>query len=579
MTFLLSDAWINLTSHFRKPSSEICIVGIDSDSLAMVPARWPWPRNHYAKLIKKVAEAEPALILFDIFLQHPQAESYGDEILAKTITECGNIILVSYIEEKNFDIGVQKFWFQNLELIRDAALFQGIVGACIDADGITRSFPVYDGDYQVKSCAPWVVERFTKTTKEAQSPFTDSRPVLLFHAKEGGETARVSAASILKNQISSDILKDKIVIIGATAPILHDFHNTSRGFLSGPHLLATSIDTLLSRPPTFIDNGIVRKLALLLFGAAVALFFTFRELKRPVKSLISIIFSIILFWIIALEIFSLYLPVGIAIFNALLLHISINGIKMILDVIESQIIKNENAAAGKVQQDLFPASFLNTDTHSIYGLCIPCTSAGGDFFEIFAHSSGKSFFAIIDVMGHGIPAAMVTLMVKTVISLHRMRPKFLLQECIEDINRVIVQEFNRKKMLTGIFGLFQPLTGECELVIAGHPAALYMRPGHPPQELGYNSSPLGLLKKTKLNRLSFNMQKNEALVLYTDGIVEALNWQNEPFGYENWQSSLERKLDLNGKMTRPEILLEDIKIHTDGRSVDDDQTILVLHIH
>ena len=74
---------------------------------------------------------------------------------------------------------------------------------------------------------------------------------------------------------------------------------------------------------------------------------------------------------------------------------------------------------------------------------------------------------------------------------------------------------------------------------------------------------------------TLNLQPGEALVLYTDGIIEAMNWAAEPFGYGRWQQTIEKKLGSNTSASVAS-LLDDMRAHTGGRSVDDDLTILIL---
>lgn len=181
-----------------------------------------------------------------------------------------------------------------------------------------------------------------------------------------------------------------------------------------------------------------------------------------------------------------------------------------------------------------------------------------------------------DVVGHGIPAAIITSMIKTVISTHRTRDAFVLENCVKELNSVLVQEFKRKKMVTGIFGMIDKNTGECNLAIAGHPVAMHFKTNGDIDDIGYNCAPLGILKKENINYTNIVIEKGEALVIYTDGVIEALNWQEDQFGYDRWKASLKKAISKTNKTGNLADLLDDMYAFSEGRSLDDDVTVFTL---
>ncbi|MGM0599988.1 MAG: SpoIIE family protein phosphatase [Candidatus Rifleibacteriota bacterium] len=579
--YLLIDAWERTACKLRTPSDKLAIVGIDSETLAQIKDRWPWPRHHLANLLRKIDSGKPRFIILDILLQHRQSEVYGkgDEILAKTISDLGNIILVSFIENKVLPTGIRKMVFQNHEIFRKNCLFQGLVWAIIDHDGISRSFALEDNDFGLKSAALWIAENsgIKKPIHFISNQTTEK--YLISHAKKDGEIPLVTASAIFADNFPADFFKDKIVILGATAPILHDFHNTSRGLMTGPRLLAISIDTLLQRRGAIILQGFAWNLAFIILGLILGWVISFYYIESIFKTILLMPSVFLAGSIISQEFFDIFLPSGSFILTYLLSSLSLLILNRLMNAIENRMLQAEATAAGKVQQQLFPVSPMVLDSHSLGGICIPCSSAGGDFFEMFKHASGKSFFAVADVMGHGIPAALVTSMIKTALTIHRQKTDLSLETLLFELNKVICLTFNRRKMVSGIFGLYDPASCKCELAIAGHPAAYYFRRNKTVEEIGRKSSPLGLLKKPKINFTNLAMVPGEALVIYTDGIVEALSPNGEQYGYERWEKVLTKKVFENENcINHLNGLLDDMLTHAAGQPVDDDLTILMLKI-
>jgi sigma-B regulation protein RsbU (phosphoserine phosphatase) len=299
---------------------------------------------------------------------------------------------------------------------------------------------------------------------------------------------------------------------------------------------------------------------------------------KPVRMFVSVTFAASLIWLAFKELVKFFLPLGSFLLVSWLIMGSIIAVKSLMDALDQQQLEAEASAAGRVQAQLFPDKPLETDTHKIFGTCIPCTTAGGDFYEMFTLPCGKSFFAIADVMGHGIPAAMVTSMIKAILSQHRHQTDFSLTGCVSQLNQVISGEFKRRKMTTGIFGLYDPATGNCELAVAGHPFPYLCRQDGSISEVRLSSLPLGIAQKPKIGTTTLVLAPGDTLVFYTDGIIEALDWSEEPYGYDRWQKNLETIFFSNEDLPDVSVLFEDMRVHTQGRKVDDDLTILLLRV-
>ncbi|MFH1233646.1 MAG: adenylate/guanylate cyclase domain-containing protein [Patescibacteria group bacterium] len=235
------------------PSKEIIIVAVDNKSLQKL-GRWPWDRKIQANLINKINEQKPQVIGFDVNFSEKSSEE-ADEELAQAITIAGNVILPIEVElkiEKNKIIATS-FLF-SIEKIKNTALNLGITNTPPDQDSIFRRLPtiVYDKNGQAYSAFASVIANFYLKSKGFYLPVIPvdkkGRMIINYVGKPGTFTT-ISASDVIDGKIQNTLLKDKIVLIGATAPDLHDEQITpvSAGHpMSGVEIHANAINTILN---------------------------------------------------------------------------------------------------------------------------------------------------------------------------------------------------------------------------------------------------------------------------------------------------------------------------------------------
>ena len=132
----LGDAFFRLRGH-QETSTVVALVLIDDASLEQY-GRWPWPRTQLARLIRGVNGQRPASVGVDILLSEP-ADEMGDNDLARTIREAGNVVLAAKLSG-----AAEQLWADPLPLFRDQARGIGHVQAVMDPDGIGRRVPLIE---------------------------------------------------------------------------------------------------------------------------------------------------------------------------------------------------------------------------------------------------------------------------------------------------------------------------------------------------------------------------------------------------------------------------------------------------
>jgi sigma-B regulation protein RsbU (phosphoserine phosphatase) len=195
----------------------------------------------------------------------------------------------------------------------------------------------------------------------------------------------------------------------------------------------------------------------------------------------------------------------------------------------SDMMKLDLIKAEQIQRSLLPKTVPNIPGYDIYGFSRPAEYVGGDFYEYFQFSEEDFGVAIGDASGHGMPAA---LLVRDVVIGLRMglAKEMRLVHTLRKLNEVI----QKSTYSTNFVSMF---VGEIES--DGH--LFYVNAGHPPPflvcseescDLEATGITLGFVSDIELRRAYIRMDRGAILVLYTDGIVERQNREEEQYGVE-----------------------------------------------
>jgi serine phosphatase RsbU (regulator of sigma subunit) len=257
-------------------------------------------------------------------------------------------------------------------------------------------------------------------------------------------------------------------------------------------------------------------------------------------------------------------------------HASLENRYLHQQALEKQKIERDMSVAASIQQRILPESLPAIEGYDIAGINIPSKFVGGDYFDCIPLPQGRYALVIADVAGKGIPAALL------VSSLHAYLSAYLettmsLVELAGRLNKVICHTSTDDKFITAFIALLTPGTGEIEAVNAGHNPVYWLRNDGTIQELKAGGVPFGMLDlDLPYQNEQIVLGKGERLLLYTDGIPEATNEQNQLY-----ESSVPLQEFLkHRKPDRAEgfikDLIDDIKKFTGNAPQSDDITALYL---
>ncbi len=251
------------------------------------------------------------------------------------------------------------------------------------------------------------------------------------------------------------------------------------------------------------------------------------------------------------------------------LAISFN--KMIEDLKEMELAKY-------IQEALLPQSLPKL---SGYQLCFSnrmASAVGGDYFDTLLLDEDNLCIIIGDVSGHGVASALVMAIAKAVLY-HGFRETRNLIDLFGDLNSVVNTYFSKppvKKMITLFATIINLPSGKAVYLDAGHNFPMKISTTSDITELKMFGLPVGILKKMKKQTTNeYVIEKGEAVVFYTDGIVEATGRTPEQYGYDRFKEHLSEMTRYNADMIM-ESLFKRYEKWEDGTEPDDDVTLAIL---
>lgn len=200
---------------------------------------------------------------------------------------------------------------------------------------------------------------------------------------------------------------------------------------------------------------------------------------------------------------------------------------------------HELATAREIQFRLLPPSLPTLAGVEVGAIVAPTKSVGGDFYDFIPMPNGVGF-AVGDVSGKGIPAALLMVMVRSLLRATAWEV-IAPEEIVERVNRFLHRDLPSSMFVTMVFGVIALGGGRrLSLTNAGHVNPLLLRPGEPPQIIRTGGPVLGAFRDTKYPRQDIVLEPGDVVVVYTDGIVEAADPSGGPLGVEGLAALVER---------------------------------------
>lgn len=229
---------------------------------------------------------------------------------------------------------------------------------------------------------------------------------------------------------------------------------------------------------------------------------------------------------------------------------------------EKERIGAELNVATKIQADMLPRifpAFPDRKEFDIYASMNPAKEVGGDFYDFFMVDEGHLAVVMADVSGKGVPAALFMVIGKTLIKDHTQLG-ISLGDVFSNVNHLLCDANNEGMFITAFEGILDLVTGEFTYVNAGHEVPYICRKGgcFSPHKVRPGFVLAGM-EDMRYKEGSVLLSAGDKIYLYTDGVPEATNADNEMYGSGRLQEILNKH-----KEKTPENLLMEIKADVEG---------------
>lgn len=242
-------------------------------------------------------------------------------------------------------------------------------------------------------------------------------------------------------------------------------------------------------------------------------------------------------------------------------------------------IEEELLIARKIQTGLLPESNFRNDNVIISGISVPARIIGGDFFDVIKSGDDKIYSLVADVSGKGIPAAIYMSKVQSIIQFATTvmeNPHDILIE----INKQIFEQIERKYFITIIFLLFDFREMVLKVCRAGHLPMLLFRDGKT-EKINPRGIGLGLengkIFEKELEEFVIPIKKNDIYFIYSDGLTECFNENNEEFGLERCTEIIENNINSEPEHLK-RLLISDVHRYMGSAEQHDDITFEIIKI-
>jgi CHASE2 domain-containing sensor protein/signal transduction histidine kinase len=253
----------------------ILIVTIDDYSLQQL-GQWPWSRSLHAQLLDRLTAANAKGVLFDVIFSEPDSVPENDQRLAQALCRAGNVF-VPLLREGVARYGQPLGEIEPVAPLSHCAKAIGHINAEADADGIVRSVYLREGPpHNPKAQLAWLLYELTQPIDSqmpgSPSPLTAqgwarTHGILIPFISANAGFPSVPYVSVLRGEVPPELLRDRLILIGSTAPGLGDRYVTpqsaSSGTTPGIEIQANILNGLLQqRSIVTLGDGLATVLSL-----------------------------------------------------------------------------------------------------------------------------------------------------------------------------------------------------------------------------------------------------------------------------------------------------------------------------
>ncbi len=543
-----------------KVSSDIIIIQISDDTLTNL-GKWPLPRDFHASLIDVLKEKGARMVVLDLLFSEP---NMYDDMLAKSIKDSANVYMSKAFDEpygKLFPLKSNAIVADLLETFQDSCGGVGFINTFLDPDGKVRKTPLfikYKDELFVQLAVNAACSWLGLDTKKIR--FTGSRividdklslPVLPdgsllvnYPGKWDKSFKHVSYYEILKAyadekqgvkpRLDLSILKDKVCFVGLTATGTSDFRaNPLENNYPMLGLHASIFNSILSSHfiiPASLPVNTFMNIIIFIFSLVICLHFT------PLKAFVSSISLALIYLIVAttlLTVFAIWIDLFLPLLIIAATYIGSTSYRFFNETKKRQLLEKELDIARAIQKSFLPRDLKQFSGISISSFMQPAKFVAGDLYDIAVIHGGKIGVFIGDVSGKGVPASLI--MAQTISLFRVFAHQFTnASEVLNRLNKELCGRFEGR-FVTCLYMIIDPEKNKVQVSSAGHaPVFLYQKDSSKILEVELDAGmPIGIVEEMSYDDITFDLGRNDKVIVFTDGLSEARSREGVEFQLNN----------------------------------------------
>ena len=237
-------------------------------------------------------------------------------------------------------------------------------------------------------------------------------------------------------------------------------------------------------------------------------------------------------------------------------------------------MKEEVRLASRIQLDLLPKSEPEIPGYDIAGKSIPAQLVGGDYFDFIPSEGGRIAICLGDVSGKGLPASLLMANLQATLRGQTfLNPPAKL--CLQRSNRLLYLSTSSEKFVTLFYSILDPVSHVLSFSNAGHDAPMLLRQGGEVQRLQTGGIVLSILEDFPYEEDVVSLQPGDLLVIYTDGITESVNQNQELFGEDRLMATIRSCRDTSAREIIDHIITS-ARTHAGSVPQADDMTLIAI---
>jgi sigma-B regulation protein RsbU (phosphoserine phosphatase) len=207
---------------------------------------------------------------------------------------------------------------------------------------------------------------------------------------------------------------------------------------------------------------------------------------------------------------------------------AIENTRLVKETLEAQALEKQVQLAADVQQRMIPQTPPVVPGLDLAAVYVPCFQLGGDFYDFIPLPGDNIGLAVADVAGKGVPASLIMASVRAALRA-QVDNVYYLYEVIRRVNIMLCRDTTPSEFVTLFYGVLDARNKLFTFCNAGHPPGLILRRGEI-IELTADNMVLGVDADEVYRQTAVQLHAGDILLLYTDGLTEAMNFNQELFG-------------------------------------------------